>query len=217
MPKYGQFLQSFPDVTALSRASLGNVLRVWSGLGYNRRAKFLWEAAHAVVHEYNGQLPNTRELLVRLPGIGPNTAGAVLAYAFNQSEIFIETNIRTVFIHHFFKDQDGVTDKDIYAVAAAALPDDNYREWYWALMDYGTHLKQTAGNASQRSKHFARQSRFEGSRRQIRGMVLRLLAEQSVPKTQLVKQIPDERLADVLKDLQKEGFIAEVNGVFTLS
>lgn len=216
-PKYRQFLQAFPDVVSLSQASLGDVLRVWSGLGYNRRAKFLWEAARTAVREYDGKLPKTREQLVRLPGIGPNTAGAILAYAFNRPEIFIETNIRTVFIHHFFAEAEGVPDKDIKTVVAATMPDENnYREWYWALMDYGTHVKQTAGNASQRSKHFTRQSKFEGSRRQIRGKVLRLLAERPHSKPQLVKQMPDERLLAVVDDLQKEGFIAEVNGVFTL-
>src|SRR5262249_55616589 len=144
-------------------------------LGYNRRAKFLWQAAQTVVTEYGGRLPQTRAELVALPGIGPNTAGAVLAYAFSQPVAFIETNIRTVFIHHFFAGQQGIADCNILDLVTATLPPDNTREWYWALMDYGSHLKQVVGNLNTLSKHYSKQSAFAGSRRQLRGQVLRSL------------------------------------------
>lgn len=216
IPKFTQFLQLFPDVAHLAQAPLSDVLKAWSGLGYNRRAKFLWEAARTVMREYDGQLPASHEELIKLPGIGANTAGAILVYAYNQPEVFIETNIRTVFIYHFFADQKQVTDKELSVLVAETLPSDDPRNWYWALMDYGTFLKQSAGNASRQSKHFVRQSRFEGSRRQIRGKVLKLLATQQATKAQLVAQIADERLMGVLEDLQNEGFIVQNGTAFTL-
>ncbi|HEY5806222.1 MAG TPA: hypothetical protein VIS56_02430 [Candidatus Saccharimonadales bacterium] len=215
IPKYNQFLERFPSLAVLAGASLGDVLRAWNGLGYNRRAKFLWECAKRITAEYGGILPQTSAELVKLPGIGVNTAGAVLAYAFNQPVIFVETNIRTVFIYHFFASQQGVHDKQILDLLAKTLPN-NPREWYWALMDYGTHLKQTVGNLNSLSKHYAKQSRFEGSKRQIRGHVLRLLGESPRTISELRAGISDERLSDVLADLAEEGFIAQTARTYQL-
>lgn len=205
-PKYHLFLKQFPSFEALAAAPLGDVLRAWNGLGYNRRAKFLWQCAARVVSDYRGQLPETSAELVKLPGIGANTAGAVLAYAFNKPALFVETNIRTVFIHHFFADQQAVNDRQILDLVAQTLPDEP-RQWYWALMDYGSFLKQTIGNLNMLSKHYVKQSRFEGSKRQIRGQVLRLLGERPYSDSELKRNIADQRLPDVLQDLEAEGFI----------
>lgn len=215
VPKYRQFLAEFPSFAALAAAPLSSVLIAWSGLGYNRRAKFLRQCAEQVTHEHGGQLPQTSEALVRLPGIGVNTAGAILAYAYNKPVVFIETNIRTVFIHHFFADKTGVDDRDILDLAARTLPDDT-RTWYWALMDYGSHLKQTVGNLNVLSKHYAKQTNFVGSRRQIRGQVLKLLSTRPHSRAELMQLIPDERLAGVLEDLCSEGFIARVTEYYHL-
>jgi A/G-specific adenine glycosylase len=206
IPKYHEFLRRFPTFTALADASLGDVLRVWNGLGYNRRAKFLWQAAQRVVAEYGGQMPSAQAELVALPGVGVNTAGAVLAYAFNQPAVFVETNIRSVFIHHFFADQQGVTDKQIAELVAQTMSVDP-RTWYWALMDYGTYLKQTSPNLNSASKHYVKQSQFEGSRRQVRGHVLRLLGAGAFTIDELIHLIPDERTLEVIKQLAEEGFI----------
>lgn len=207
LPKYAEFLEAFPSFEALAQAPLGAVLRVWSGLGYNRRAKFLHLAAQAVVAQYGGALPREVTELVKLPGIGHNTAGAILAYAFDEPVVFIETNIRTVFIHHFFKDEVAVADKLILEYAGATLDCEHPREWYWALMDYGAHLKQTLGNLSRQSKAYAKQSTFQGSRRQLRGQVLRLLADQSLTAQEIKLHLADERLTGVLQDLLGEGLI----------
>ncbi|HTH71739.1 MAG TPA: hypothetical protein VL737_00045 [Candidatus Pristimantibacillus sp.] len=216
IPKYHEFLERFHSFTALAGAPLSDVLRVWNGLGYNRRAKFLWQCARQVVAIHGGQPPRTTAGLVALPGIGPNTAGAILAYAFNQPVIFIETNIRTVFIHHFFSGQQGVDDRRILDLVAQTLPD-NPREWYWALMDYGSSLKQKLGNLNTLSKHYVKQSRFEGSKRQIRGQVLRVLGEQPRTAAQLSSEIADERLAGVLNDLVKESLITCIKGRYRLA
>lgn len=207
LPKFAQFMRRFPTLAVLAEAPLAEVLRAWSGLGYNRRAKFLWQAARQIVREHGGRVPRTARELVRLPGIGPNTAGATLAYAFNQPAVYIETNVRSVFIHHFFAGDNAVSDARLKPLVAATRPAGQAREWYWALMDYGTWVKQQFGNVSRRSAAYAKQSAFQGSRRQIRGQVLRCLGAGPCAAPALAKQIPDERLAGVLADLEQEGFI----------
>ena len=214
IPKYETFVAQFPDVASLAVASLGDVLRAWQGLGYNRRAKFLWQAAQAV--NERGKFPDTLEDLVALPGVGKNTAGAILAYAYDQPVVFIETNVRTVYIHHFLADATDVHDKEIIALAEQTADRENPREWYWALMDYGSYLKLTVGNASRASKHFTKQSTFHGSRRQIRGQVIRLLGACSYPMTDLQAAINDERLVAVLQELTHEGLVVENGGVYSL-
>ena len=206
IPKYREFLSRFPSFEILAAAPLGEVLKVWNGLGYNRRAKYLWQAAQKVASDYRGQLPDRVEALTALPGIGANTAGAILAYAFNLPRPFIETNIRTVFIYHCYADAPAVSDRQILDLVSATLPA-HPREWYWALMDYGSHLKQAVGNLNMLSKHYTKQSRFEGSRRQIRGQILRLLAQRPHTNAELSEHLADERLAAVLQDLEQEGFI----------
>lgn len=239
--KYQEFLKIFPTVQILAASSLGDVLRQWQGLGYNRRAKFLWQAAQMVVGDYDGKFPVDQKELTKLPGVGINTAGAICAYAYNQPVVFIETNIRTVYIHYFFNDREDVHDKELMSLieqslqVIAALEEQSnkksrlfagamrnpervshYREWYWALMDYGTHLKAAVGNASRSSKHYAKQSKFQGSRRQIRGQVLRLLSNQSVDLQGIQQQISDQRLGSVLGDLLAEGLIVQKGKLFLL-
>lgn len=217
IPKFEIFIGAFPSFQALAEAPLSEVLKVWSGLGYNRRAKFLRQTAQIIAEQYDGRLPQERADLVALAGIGFHTAGAILAYVFNQPVVFIETNIRTVFIHHFFAGQEKVSDAALLPLVEESLPSENIREWYWALMDYGTYLKQTVGNASKASVTYARQSAFQGSRRQIRGQLLRLLAEKQQTFAGLSTVIADDRLSSVLEDLVNEGFIEKVNGQYRLS
>ena len=192
------------------------MLTVWSGLGYNRRAKFLWEAANMVVNEYSGIFPTSIDELIRLPGIGKNTAGAICAYAFNQPVVFIETNIRTVYIHHFFVNEIDVPDSKIMPLVAATVDTEMPREWYWALMDYGVHIKGTIGNASRNSKHYKKQSTFKGSRRQIRGIIIRQLTSNPQTLVELSARITDERLQEVLNDLVQEKLIQKDLEVYSL-
>ena len=217
LPKFETFIARFPDFKTLAGATLADVLALWSGLGYNRRAKFLHQAAQVIIGEHQGVMPDTIKELVRLPGVGRNTTGAILAYAFNQPVAFIETNIRTVYFYHFFAEQEQVSDETVRAIVAQTLDRENPREWYWALMDYGTFLKQTVGNNIAQSRHYTKQSTFKGSRRQIRGAVLKALLGQSLSPVALQKMLPDTRTAAVLGDLQKEGFITEKNGLLRLT
>jgi A/G-specific adenine glycosylase len=188
--KYAEFLHAFPTVHTLAAAALADVLQVWQGLGYNRRALFLKRCAEEIVSFYAGQFPRSIEELQSLPGIGPYTARAVAAFAFGVAEPLIETNIRTVFIHYFFHGSEKVTDSELMPLIAATLDRDNPREWYYALMDFGVMLKQTHPNPGRRSKHHTTQSRFEGSNRQLRSRILREVMEH--------RQITPARLIDIL-------------------
>jgi A/G-specific adenine glycosylase len=216
IPKYEQFLEHFPNIQTLAVASQQDVLTAWSGLGYNRRARFLHQAAQAVAAQHDGVVPGNEKDLVALPGVGTNTARAVLTYAFNQPVVFIETNIRTVYIHHFFQDKDAVPDTDIMELVQHTVDKEHPREWYWALMDYGSHLKTTVGNFSRYSKHYTKQSKFTGSRRQIRGAVIKLLTNKPLLLTDIQMNIPDERLESVLADLVKEGMIIKSGNRYRL-
>ncbi len=237
IPKYEAFLRRFPTVETLAEATLGDVLKQWQGLGYNRRAKFLWQTAQAL--RDRGRFPTTTAELVNLPGIGVNTAGAIQAYAFNQPVLFVETNIRTVFIHHFFPDQENVSDKAILKLLAHTLSHSQKKEWsaekshlftgaggktgglshnrdyYWALMDYGSWLKTTVRTNAQ-SKHYTRQSKFEGSKRQVRGQVIRELTARTMSWSELSTSIQDERLGEVLGELTNEGLIVKKGTEYSL-
>lgn len=210
--KYHEFLNKFPDVSALARTELGPVLRVWQGLGYNRRAKYLWCAAEIVTRKYAGQMPTDQKELMSLPGIGVNTAAAICAYAYNTPVVFVETNIRTVVIHEFFSGVDDVPDAQILAVIEEALAHGKHRagsvrEWYWALMDYGAYIKATKGNLSRRARSYVTQPPLAGSRRQIRGYVLRLLADREMSLPEIAQHISDPRLEGVIEDLIQEGMV----------
>lgn len=209
LPKYKSFLKKFPTLTSLAEASLGDVLREWQGLGYNRRAKMLHQCARQIVTEHKGKFPKTHTELMKLPGIGYYTAGAFMAFAYNAGVPIIETNIRTVFIHHFHKDQTDVNDTELFHSIGIVLDTENPREWYYALMDYGTFLKKTVGNENTRSKHHVTQSTFKNSDRQIRGAIVKLLAEKECTRNELHKKLSFDiqRIDEQIEKLLKEGMI----------
>lgn len=212
IPKYQLFLKEFPTIQSLAVAPLSKVLMVWSGLGYNRRAKFLQQTAQQLTQR---PFPNTLEELIKLPGIGHNTAAAIMNYAYNLPTPFIETNIRTVYIHHYFEDQVAVNDRQLLPLVKETIDQEHPREWFWALMDYGAYLKSSVGNLNRQSQHYTKQANFKGSRRQLRGQLLRLLV---IPQSinSLKTEVVDERLQSVVVDLQKEGLIVERGGVYSL-
>jgi A/G-specific adenine glycosylase len=221
VPKYQNFITIFPDVEALAVVQLGDVLKQWQGLGYNRRAKFLHETAKKVKADFNGVFPDTFEGLMLLPGIGPYTAGAVLAFAHNQPVPIIETNIRQVYLHHFFVGKSDVPDADILQMVVKTLSDQNPREWYAALMDYGSYLKQQHGNLNTRSKHYSKQSVFAGSDRQIRGAIIATLTRVSTPISvaNLYKVLPNfdrVRLEKQLSNLEIEEFVKRQGAKYLL-
>lgn len=170
-----RFLKSFPTLDALAAADTSDVLTLWQGLGYNRRALMLKKCADACAAGNGGLLPDDYESLLELPGVGPATAAGVVAFAYDRPSVYLETNVRTVFLHELFPDADGVSDAAIRPLVEMSCPDANVREWYYALLDYGAYLKQTVPNPSRRSAHHVRQSVFEGSRRQKRAELVRIV------------------------------------------
>ncbi|CAN5421154.1 endonuclease III [soil metagenome] len=217
IPKYVAFLHDFPTVETLANAPLSEVLIAWQGLGYNRRAKFLWQAAQEIMRNGEGAFPSTLTGLMTLPGIGQNTAGAILAYAFNEPAIFVETNIRTVYFHHFFQDREAVSDREITELLEQTIDKQNPREFYWALMDYGTSLKQQGHGKISKSSHYKKQSVFEGSVRQIRGRALRALAKRPYARSELLALLDDTRAPAVLMQLQQEKLITTDEHGFRLA
>lgn len=211
VPKYKAFLNAFPNAKALASAPLSEVLVLWSGLGYNRRALYLKRAAETVTTKWKGKFPKTAPELQSLPGVGPYTARAVAAFAYNSPDVFIETNIRRVFLHEFFPKSTDVPDAKLYPLIEAALDIQNPRVWYWALMDYGSHLKATVINPNRRSKHYTKQSKFDGSLRQMRGAILKVCTDAGkISKTKLLAQYRDDRMRakQALEGLVADGFVS---------
>jgi A/G-specific adenine glycosylase len=218
--KFPAFIAAFPDFESLSRAPLADVLQQWQGMGYNRRAVSLQKTAERVAREFGSILPDDTDTLATLPGIGRATASSICAFAFNQPVVFIETNIRRVFIHFFFGDQETVTDAQIMPIAKKALYRKDPRTWYNALMDLGTDLKLTVPNPNRRSRHYTKQSAFEGSDRKIRGSILKmLLAEQHLTLEVITGRCSEDpaRIIRIITALEDEGFITQSVSGFTIS
>lgn len=213
--KYETFIKKYPTARKLATAPLSDVLRVWQGLGYNRRAKMLHTAAKEIVQVHAGKVPHDYTTLITLPGIGPYTARAVLAFAFNTPGVVVETNIRAVYIHHFFAEAENVSDSEIIPYIEATLPHKKPREWYSALMDYGTHIKATTQNPSRRSRHYARQKPFKGSDREIRGAILKLLTRTASTLSEL--PFDNARVREQVKALVREGMVVQKGKRFILS
>ncbi len=180
----------------------------------------LHECAKEITHKFRGRRahPKSYDELVKLPGIGPYTAGAVMAFAYNEAVPIIETNIRTVFMHHFFHDDGDVSDSQLFHSIGIVLDRENPREWYWALMDYGAHLKKTVGNQNQRSKHYTKQSTFKNSDRQIRGAIIRALTAHVESRVSLHKKLPfdRQRIDEQIERLKEEGMIVQKKNVYML-
>jgi len=218
IPKYTSFIQKFPNTYALAHAELKEVLLEWQGLGYNRRALFLKTCAEKIEADFNGKFPKDFKLLCSLPGIGPATAGDILAFAWNIPTVVVETNIRSVFIHFFFKEKEHVHDKELIPLIEKTLDRENPREWYSALFDYGAYLKQTS-NPSRRSAHHSKQTAFAGSDRQKRAHVLRIILQKpcTEKEIQTITLYKAHMITKIITELTKEGFIKKIKrGLYTV-
>lgn len=252
--KYNSFVKKFPDWQALATAPTRDVLKEWSGLGYNRRALYLKRIAKKVmsspdfIYLKQSQPDKVRKpktsirrdrfmqmpaQLQTLPGIGPNTAGSILAFAFNMPVPFIETNIRSIFIHFFFHEiekREGratckkIGDAEIMPFIEKSLNDrQNHRqprEWYYALMDYGAYLKHQLPNPSRHSIHHVRQKPFKGSNRELRSKMLHIIMKEAQSQGSIRRRLKEYRPEDVLhniSDLVHEGFIVRYNGSYRIA
>lgn len=246
LTRWDEWLDRFPSVFALAEASAASVLEAWQGMGYNRRALALKAAAEQVAGAYDGVFPEGVRELCALPGIGPATAQGIRSFAFDLPGVYLETNVRTVFIHHHFPDVPAVPDRELIPLIEAACPgpeapfavpadeEDTPRAWYYALLDYGAHLKKTIPNPSRRSSSYTRQSKFEGSRRQKRAEIVRMLLEAQRMETGLGADEVRTRLTEferaagrepvdaalvaaILSDLAREGFCVERDGIWAIA
>ncbi len=210
LQKYVEFLHVFPSPACLAGAPLSLVLKMWRGLGYNRRARYLRLCAQKITGEYGGMFPSTPQELLALPGVGAATAGAVAAFAYNLPAVFIETNIRTVFMFFFFKGRDNVRDAELAPLIEETLDKDNPRRWYYALMDYGVYLKKRFPRLTRQSAHFKKQTPFKGSGRELRGKIITCLLDngESTPeKLAGCAGTSPEEIGKILEDLGREGLV----------
>lgn len=214
LEKYKEFLRAFPSVAALARSDLAPVLRVWSGLGYNRRGKYLHDTAKAIAANHGGRVPRMTADLRKLPGMGPYTTSAIRVFAWNLPDVLLETNIRAVYIHHFYQGRTSINDCELSAIAESAAAGQDPRVWHWALMDYGSEIKRLHKNPTRRSATYSMQSKFEGSLRQVRGSILRLLHSGAHGDLALARKLSfDERMVRAaLSGLRKDGLIISEKG-----
>jgi A/G-specific adenine glycosylase len=220
MEKFPQFMKSFPNFKALSIAPLAEILIAWRGMGYNRRALYLKKSAEIIMRDYRGRLPRDPRLLEKLAGIGPATARSLAAFAWNSPEVFIETNIRGVFLHHFFAGHMHVSDSELMPFVEQALDKKNPREWYYAVMDYGAMLKRITKNPSRASAHHIKQAAFKGSMRETRGKIIKILSSGAKPYTDtaLAKRSaePALKVRTALTSLMRDGLIRKVGRTFSI-
>ena len=215
VPKYAEFIACFPTIQGLAQAEQREVLRVWKGLGYNRRALALHRIAKSC---RESGIPHDPEELETLPGIGPATARSIAVFAFNEPYVFIETNIRRVFIHFFYPDKTPVADRELIPLVERTMDREDPRQWYYALMDYGTMLRSKVPNPNKRSAHYARQKPFAGSDRWIRGQILTALLEQQSTRKAIAEslKVKEDRVQYNLDALEEEGFIERSEGTYVL-
>lgn len=220
MGRWEQWLEAFPTIADLASAPLPPVLELWQGMGYNRRALNLKRCAEEVVAMHDGVVPSDKKALLGLPGIGPSTSAGVRVFAFRQPDMYLETNVRAVFIHELFPGRESVADKELVSLVEATCPQDaRVRAWYYALLDYGAYLKKTMPNPTRRSKHYTRQSKFEGSHRQKRAYLLRRVIDDALSTEDLARDLAQserasgrqepsvEEVRAILDELEREGFV----------
>lgn len=210
-----RFMAAFPTVDALAMAGNADVLELWQGLGYNRRALLLKRAAEVCAREHQGRLPETYEELLSLPGVGPATAAGVCNFALRANAPYLETNVRSVFLHELFPREEGVSDKRLLPFVEDCAATEEPRGWNYALLDYGAQLKAQTVNPSRRSAAYARQSPFVGSNRQKRAALLRcVLGHPEGVAVQRAWQLVDEELGqsgiEPASDEQKHALVAQL-------
>ncbi|MFA5870885.1 MAG: A/G-specific adenine glycosylase [Candidatus Paceibacterota bacterium] len=220
LKKYPEFIKAFPTFKALADAKFSDVLLVWQGMGYNRRAKFMKQTAEIIIRDFNGIVPRNIKTLKTLPGIGSGTAGSLSAFIYNEPVCFIETNIRRVMIHFFFREKNNIKEKDILKKIKETIDVSNPREWYYALMDYGVMLpKKEKLNANKKSTIYKKQTSFIGSRRQLRGSIIRFLLKNKASKISDIVYgcgITDYSVEEIVSDLCKERLVRKSKNRYSI-
>ena len=229
IPKWHAFVERFPTVQACARGSVGEVITLWAGLGYNRRAVQLHACAMAVVEHHDGVFPQDVSLLLRLPGVGPYTARAILAFAYEHDVAVLDTNVARIVAR-------GITGRKLtmpeaQATADRLVPDGHGWVWNQGMLDLGATVCtkrlpkceacpvrtvcawRTSGDAAHdpavgSAAVTVPQSRFAGSDRQVRGRIVGSLRRGPVSWTTvevLNEELDSERVAKILRSLIKDG------------
>lgn len=216
--KFDEFIKEFPTLESLAKARLERVLRAWQGLGYNRRGLYLKRAAEQVLRDYNGVLPADPSLLRTLPGVGPYTAGAIACFAHNKPVVFLDTNIRKVFIHHFFTQKKKISDTEILPIAEKVLYRKDPRTWNYALMDYGAIELPRTHTLLQKAKSYHKQSKFKGSTRYYRAQIVKYLLEHKRASIQELQKVIPLNTSPLLATLCRDGLIEEKSrGIYRIT
>jgi len=220
--KFISFIRKFPTLSCLAVSSTRDLLAEWQGLGYNRRALNLRACAQKIVKDHGGVVPQDLEVLKMLPGFGPYTASAVMAFAFDKPVVVLDTNIRRIFIHFFFADQEKVHDNQLTGLIEKSIWKKSPRIWYGALMDYGSGAFKKISNPNAKSAHYVKQSKFEGSPRYVRAKILAQILEYGPHKNSQIKSFmktdphllhyqKNKLLQEILNGLEADGFLQYTN------
>jgi A/G-specific adenine glycosylase len=225
------FLRRFPDVRALARSSPADVIRAWRGLGYNRRAVRLHEAARTIAERYDGQVPDEPAELSSLPGIGPYTAAAVASIAYGAPVAAVDTNVRRVVARALLgSEPSDARHPEIDAAASSWLAPEDPGAWNQAVMDLGRFVcrpeprcdvcpiapgcRSVDGRTTPAQARSHRTSpRFEGSMRQVRGRVierLRSVPSERVAELALTLSRPDPEIREIVGALERDGLVERV-------
>jgi len=234
-PAFDRFVRRFPTLEALAAAPLGAVLREWSGLGYNRRARDL----HRIARMSPQGLPKTVAELDALPGVGAYTAGAIASFAFRQRVPFADTNIRRVLGRVFL----GIpgTNKEAVELDAAAMPNRSSDLWHHALMDLGATICKpkpqcevcplngacryalgrdgTAAKGAATVRHQDRPIRpaaYKDTDRRVRGAIVKALTTRDMTIRALEKQIGEERVGPLTEALVADGLVERAGAGYRL-
>jgi len=213
VPYYEKFIDDFPTLKDLAHAKNYEVLKDWSGLGFNNRAIRLKEMALIIQNDFKEVFPKQIDQLLILKGIGSYTAAAILAFAFNKKVAVIDTNIRRVLIHELHLNQN-ISQKRLSEIALSVIPKGKSRIWHNALMDYGA-LSATAKRTNIKSK--SKQSQFKGSEREVRGKILKLLLEKKkLGKSNLAEIIAHKNLEQIICKMKSDGLIIVRKGMISI-
>jgi len=217
IPKYNEFIRVFPTIQVLAQAQTASVLRLWKGMGYNRRALYLKQASEAILRLHNGVFPASEEALVKLPGVGSYTARAILVFSFKKDITMVDTNIRKIITNFFFQDQKQ-PEKAIQEVADQLVPRGKSWEWHQALMDFGAasqiEIKKHPPAEGSKIKKDENKIPFKQSTRFFRGRIMDLVRtgdweEVKLIETLIVRYGKDEDFyKEVTEILLHEGLLA---------
>ena len=210
LARYAEFIEAFPTITDLAQASAAEVLRMWKGMGYNRRALYLKKTAVAITSEYKGKFPKDEALLTKLPGLGTYTARALLVFAFEQDVAMVDTNIRQIITHYFYK---GLPQKEkiIQETADLLLPHGKSWQWHQALMDFGALALQSRAKSRESKK---KSVPFRDSNRFYRGKIIDALRDKERKETELITDFmnrydkPKDFLINIIDGLIKDGLVS---------